>query len=221
MKATRRILVVALISTLLLTLVPMTSIAATKYKKSTVYSQVYKKGNTIYCICQTGVYKVNNSTNVVDRLVKNAEPDFCAFDYMKYNKGYIYYYDENSACSGRLRRVGVASKKKKTIVGSTLGKYAISNNKLYYKEAHFNNRGDISFRNKCCNLNGSGKKKSSYAPKMTVKQSNVDGYRITSEDTIIPGTYDDGFVDVYSSFYLVKPDQTKVYLGRYRTSTYL
>lgn len=224
MKTRNKALIISLIFALIFTMCPMSAFAKTKYKKSAVYSQVYKKGNNVYCVCRVGIYKVNNKTNKVTRLVKNPEPDFLSLENMIYSKGHVYYYDETSAIGGSIRRVNVESKKKKTIVSWATGNYSVNGSKIYYEEYYIKKNGDIGDRSKTCNLDGKKKKKSSYIPKMSRKKTNVEGYKIIEESNIVSkesSEYDEEYdeyeyeVEEVTKYYLIKPDGSKIKLGEY------
>lgn len=177
----RKFLSVVIMMALIITMFTPMSFAASKAKKTTVYKNVVKSGNTAFCSTLSGdLYRIDLKTR---KAVKIKQKYYYAHD-LKVHKGYVYYIasreDINSdSWDGYICRVNIKTGKVKKLAGISDCKslrYAISKSKIYYVY-----KKDISSKKtrtykKVMKLNGKSKKKSRYNVKVTRKPSNAAGY---------------------------------------------
>ncbi len=186
---------------------PADAHASSNVKKMTVYENVCKVKNTVYCACNAGVYKVNLKTSKVTTLIKNnAYKTGRYYGRIKYYKGYLYYTKSNDDTCLGLYRIKPSTKKIETISKDMeiLG-YALSGKKVYTCI------GDDLLEkeyNRVMSLNGNNKKITKTKPKMTIKISNASGYSIVEK-------WNESSVTT-SKFYLQKPNGKRIYLGKVR-----
>jgi len=180
-----------------------------KVKKSTVYDEVIKSGNTVYCACDGIIAKVNLKTGKVKVL---SNTPYWFYTCMKKKGKYIYAISNCDAYS-ELHRINTSKKKRKVIAGnrrlaSGIECYTISKKKIYYKY-YYNDDNDREFTvNKVMKLNGKGKKKTKVQAKNKRKRSNAKGYYTRS---VSCGDICEG--DLHYKAYLVTPKKT-YYLGK-------
>ncbi len=158
---------------------PASAFAASK-AKMTVYTEVYKTGNTVYCAGEgDSIYKVRVKDDKVTSKKKVMETTFCMGPYsyvwsMKKKGGYIYYELGGEGTYNQLKRVQISSGKKKTLT-SCVNDYAIKGKKIYY--SNYDEDSD-KLKYRVMKLNGKNKKKSSVHAQSKYKRSNAAGYSV-------------------------------------------
>ena len=184
----KRLTAIILITTLILGCFTVVSFGASPKKKMTVYDEVLKKGNTVFCVATDGIYKVDLKTKNVNCLVK--EPDFDIIGSpksMKFYKGYLYF-TRGGAVQDRLYRIKPNGKGKKSLA-SIYYDYAISKNKIYYESYNFDKEKTTRRQMK---LNGKSKKSSKYSVRNKCKKTNAKGYSIYHQNNGTVTEYDEG-----------------------------
>ena len=158
-------------------MIPTSAFAATtqaKKVKMTVYNDVLKDGNTVYCSGMKGIYKVKLKKGKV-KSVKVLVKERFVTDYMKKTGNYLYYGSDYAEVVG-LNRVNISSGKIQ-IIGERDGylwldywAYAIKGKKLYITYTDLEDR----IRTEVMKLNGKSRKKASVKAVMKEKKSNAD-----------------------------------------------
>ena len=220
----KKIITVLFITALILTAVPFMSpdsdmnayAASTKTKKGTVYTHIIKHGNTVYCMVHDymiyyKIYKVDLKRGKAKLLKKNLYNPTG----MKYKKGYIYVAAECGTAvdsyNGELFRINVKTGKKtrleKHLKGNPVPEFVVSKNTIYFTEYKYDyDRGKDVKKTRKMKLNGKSKKNAGNVKvKVKAKKSNTKGYKIKYVES------EENSVDKY---YLVKPNGSKIYLGK-------
>lgn len=155
--------------------------AFAKTVHSTAYDNVIKKGNTVYCCNNVGIFKLSLKTGKSRRLVWG-DRDLDLGRMMK--KGKYIYYTLIGDVTLDLYRVNTVNKKKVMIqAGSLAGKYAhvtdygMYRNKIYCRLEQSEGLDDkVAYR--VMKLNGRSKKKTKIKISMKIKSSNTKGYKL-------------------------------------------
>ena len=197
----RRLIMIVLCASIMVSFMPFLSDSfradAAGTVSMTVYDQVIKSGNTVYCIGAKGIYKVKLRKGRV-RSVKLLTKDpywfeFPSLRHMKKKGKYLYFMFGSSGAYGpyqyveSIERVSVRGGKAKILakVGDQryFG-YVIKGSHIYYDKAvffgdsYFDENGVIHPNVKSMALNGKKKKSSpSVIPVMKTAKSNAKGYR--------------------------------------------
>jgi len=182
-----------------MTIQPVSAKSKPKVKKSTVYEQVYKSGNDVYCIAGKMLAKVNLKTGKVKIIDKYGISCF-----MK--KGKYLYAMTLSDYDPKLFRISTKNWKKKTLT-HWIASFAVSKKKVYYTYENYYKMGKAGKpKHKVMKLNGKAKKKSKVKVKMKHKKTNAKGYYTYYVDTKMTMDHD------YYKAYLVTPKKT-YYIG--------
>lgn len=190
--------------------------AATVTRSAKVYSDVIKKGNTVYCATEAGIYKVKLKNKKVvssKRLVKAYEN--VIQENMKIKGNYLYY-TEIYPIGETLNRINLKTGKDEEIFVPGKGRfknsdsvqvisYAFKGTKLYAK-VYFDNASTYKeyTRTFVSKLNGKSTEKSKVKINFTVKKANVKGFKVDSKYTS-----DDRYVKAY-----LRTPKGKYYLGK-------
>ena len=221
------ILSVILVFMLMFTCIPIASgsieaNAATKVKKGTVYNQVIKKGNIVYCTYNENgnntVLKVNLKTGKKTKVVKNVYN----LRGMQIKGNYIYYGLGLEVPMFYLYRVNIKTGKKQKLanvysLGNGHPAYVVGKNTIYYKDASWKEGTDIiKSRNMQMKLNGKSKKKlSNTIINIVCKNSNVSGYKVIYKGI---NYHYDNYIDEYTydyyKCYLKQPNGKQIYLAK-------
>ena len=202
----RKVMVCLLTLAVMVSFMPATAFAATK--SMTVYTEVLKTGNTVYCCSFKGMYKVRikNGRPVSKKLiVKSSEKK--GYPHGMKKKGKYLYYSLNAGESddSPLYRINLSSGKKQKLA-KDVSDYVICGNNLYYnyygKADEF---GEQPLITKVMKLNGKCKTSTNITIHNRSKLSNAKGYKITYKD--ITGKYN---VKEY-----LKTPKGRIYLCRY------
>ena len=216
----KRILAIFLMMTLFISVAaPMSFAASGKTKKQTVYNDVIKVGNNVYCYAGDYIYKVNIKSG---KKTKLCTPTKWYSVFMRYNKGYIYYITSRYSNSNKycpwnaiLWRVNVKTKKVQKVYTAIETfddlKYAIKGSKIYTQyEKPYNQDLDCKNVRKSMKLNGKSKKSSKYKIKMTRKNSNAKGYSLILDLREFDEDDESGYVTYY-----LKTPKKKIKICRY------
>lgn len=171
--------------TLLVTCFTSMAFGASGTKKSTLYTGVIKKGNTVYCNAKLGIYKVNLKTGKVKALKKYDREGVLYFSQgstcMKLYKGYIYFMD-GAGIGLSLNRVKASGGKKAqnltTKNNFNVYSFAISKGKIYIEGPSRDTFNDVK---RVMKLNGKSAKKSKYKVVNKIKTTNKKGYKIQTK----------------------------------------
>ena len=190
--------------------------SAPKTIKSKVYSEVYKKGNTVYCSDGYSIYKVNTKTNSVKRLLK---PKVANCNEFIVHGRYIYFTHGTLGVDSRLCRVRKFDGKyyKKMTKYMEIMGFGIKGSKLYYTYGTYVETADGEEKTikhtKRMTLLGKKKKTVRTVVKTKFKKTNAKGYKIIEKQS-----KDFEWMDTqagYTTTYLRKPNGTKIKLGKY------
>ncbi|MGI6765686.1 MAG: hypothetical protein ACOX4R_00565 [Lentihominibacter sp.] len=194
------LIIISFIVAATFSLVPVDSFAASKVKKSTVYSCIKSK-NVVYCENDFRVFKVNLDTQDVQVMADDKyreDPE-----YLKLKGNYLYYMGLNpyEYCVNDLYRVNIKTFQKKRLASNVMA-YAISGSKIYYVTENY----DTGKRTKrVMKLNGKSKKKTKYSAKMSDKYTNAGGYYVWDDyDSSLD--WGDEPEDEWCNYYLATPN---------------
>ena len=152
---------------------------------TTVYDDVLKTGNTVYCAGASGIYKAKlkkGKMKSAKRIYRSYSPMFGAYSYisaMSLNGSYLYFFEGSEGVLKSLCRVKTDGKGKKHLADTWESRYgyAISNNRIYYDEGP----ADEDYSEEvlvCMKLNGSEQHSTDIIPKMTQKKTSAKGYSV-------------------------------------------
>ncbi len=158
--------------------------AASKVRM-TVYDQVIKSGNYVYCPAEgDGFYKVRMQEDEVvqdgvQRLVRThfVRGGYTYNMHMKKMGKYLYYIEGSEGTYYKLRRVNLTTGKRQ-MVANYGTEYAIRGHKIYAQISK-DNWEDSYTRYRVMKMDGKNKKKTSARPAMKTKRSNVKGYSVS------------------------------------------
>ena len=164
---------------------PVMSFAASKTVKMTVYNQVYKTGNTVYCGGAKGLYKVTLKKGKVKKakvLCKYASL-FGAYSYIggiKKKGKYIYFTGGSEGTYWTIMRVKTSGKGLKQLAGISTSEYVIKGKKIYYVDYDWDDdEKELYYSMK---LNGKSKHRTSTKVKMKTKRSNAAKYSVIMKE---------------------------------------
>lgn len=167
-----------IMTAMILALIPASAAAASGTVKMTVYDDVLKSGNTVYCAGRNGIYKVKlkkgKAVNV-KRLVEKEDSYFWIMG-MKKKGNYIYYITGGSAPYGPVCRVNIKNGRIQRITKNLYEPdYVIKKNKLYYSKSYDDDGNRKTYAAK---LNGKSPKRTSVMISSISKRSNAKGYSL-------------------------------------------
>ncbi|MBR2674888.1 MAG: hypothetical protein IKE52_05480 [Mogibacterium sp.] len=183
---------------------------STSELRSTVYTDVVKKGSTAYCVGSSGLYKVKLKKGRVKSVKRMIKFDRYEKAWYINKKGkYIYLQWYGMAPGGSLGRINIKTGKK-NYYGWTYESngFVIVGNRIYYDTHH-----DAEYKNgrlikdhywECTSETLNGKDKKSEDIKLSVKwkKSNVKKYRVITKDD---GDYKKDYIKTpKGTFYLGK-----------------
>lgn len=152
--------------------------AASGTVKSTKF-KIQKSGKYIYCVGESGIYRLKVKKGVVVKKKKLVKVDtwYSVYGFKKHGK-YVYYMQYTAGTDADLYRVKITGGKAQRLARfSEAGDFAIKGKKIYYDGYDKN----YNYVRKVMNLNGKGKKNTKIIPKSISKDSNVKGFKIVSK----------------------------------------
>lgn len=176
--------------------------------KMTVYNQIVKSGNTLYCAgegCSLYKVKVKNGKVVNKKKIYTVAGGLCMGEYsyidsLKKKGKYLYYIQWSDGVSSGLCRIKLKGKKPKLVAKNCID-YAMKGNKLYaeiYKITYYD---EFSIY-RVMKLNGKNKKETAVKPAVKHKRANTEKYSLIYKES---GKY----VKTY-----LKTNKGKYYLGK-------
>ena len=206
-----RVAIVLIIALCLFTSTAVSSFAASsKTRKMTVYDEVIKLGNSVYCCDGYKIYKVDDITNTVTVLVNVKSMSWISG--MSIHKGYLYYCIGYNHPEVDIRRIKLTGGKTKLVYRAkhceNISAYAIKGSRVYVQYKNGDSGKTIK---RSVKLNGKSKKKSKYKVKNTVNKTNVPNYSIYE--------YENAARESYIT-YLVKPNGQKIRLAEIFSDDY-
>ena len=179
----RRLVAVTLAVMLVLcyALTPVEADAASRYKKSTLYTMCIKSGDYVYCTSNYHIYKVKLSTRKVTRIARYKYGRICNF---KRLGDYLYFAEMlDGPWNGAIGRINLKTGKKSYLAKNAYGFYSINQKKIYYEYSKLEEspEGEVKSGHRVMNLDGSSKKKTKYEANPVTKKSNKRGYKVQSD----------------------------------------
>lgn len=216
-RGTVRTMLISILIALIIvvTAAPQAMAASGSTKKMTVYTDVIKKGNTVYCAASSGVYKAKLKNNKVVSKKRLARAYYGVRD-MKVKSGYLYYRCPYPV-GETLYRINLKTGKDEAVFAPEKGRfknsysvsvlsYAFKGNKLYAKIEYNDSKDNFHTKTFVAKLNGKASKVTSVKLSNKSKRTNKKGYKIVEKES------DDGGRYIARSY--LKTPKGKYYLGK-------